>query len=190
MTKNISPVGFGNQGFDVAIYIANRPPIDDYPKLMKLRPMAKGEVGYICARTSNHWRKVFNVYAKFIFELRGSASQYASWQEYRDGALLQAHCREALLFSAPKLHKNMGDLRLPANQSSKLIPTVHIIAGKTYAQALNLGFALHWQDKYFAVNETHRVIVSPYLDYRQLSNVRITQLVAYVKAFAQGATLL
>lgn len=187
MNREITPVGLGSTGFDVAIYIANRPDIDHYSLLGSLQPMERGEVAYICARTSNHWRKVFNVYAKFIFELRDRAYMSSigpclTWQEYRDSALLQAHCRETLLFSAPQILDNNVYSEPLKRELLAGAPVVHIIAGKTYAQSLKLPFDLQWQDSYFAINKKHRVIVSPYLDYRQLSNARITQLVGYVKA--------
>lgn len=61
-----SKVGFGSKNAAVKIYIANRPPIDDYPYLRELRGLAAGEISHIVKNTSNHWRKAFNVYAKFV----------------------------------------------------------------------------------------------------------------------------
>ncbi|WP_075187775.1 DUF6942 family protein [Teredinibacter haidensis] len=162
-------VGFGPKNFDLAIYIANRPPIDHYPQLDQLQVLAPGEVAAITARTSNHWRKAFNVCAKFIVELRGEQYSQPSWQAFRDRQLFQADCREALLFSPPNLQS----------------PGIHIIAGKTYASDLSLDVPLTWLDNYFAVNRQFRLVVSPYLDYRQLSNARIIQLVTLVKSLAK-----
>ena len=56
---------------------------------------------------------------------------------------------------------------------------VRIVAGKTYAAELELP-SLTWLDNYFAINHEHRVIVSPYFDYRQLSNMKITQLAGLI----------
>lgn len=163
----MTDIGFGNRDFTIAIYIANRPPIDDYPQQSDLRPLAAGELQHIVANSSNHWRKVFNVYAKFLHQLGGSDTlTYPSWQDYRNSQLLQPGCSEALLFSRPDLERNN---------------TVHIIAGKTYASELSLP-SLQWLDAYFAINPQHKLIVSPYLDYRQLSNQRIDQLVTLVKS--------
>jgi hypothetical protein len=161
--------GASDKSCDIALYIANRPMFDYYPALNYLQPLQQGEVAFIVAHTSNHWRKVFNVYAKFMVELKGEKACGGSWQCYRDNTLLQSHGHELLLFSPPDIST------VETNR------TVHIIAGKTYAQSLQLPFSLDWQDAYFAINKEHRVIVCPYLDYRQLSNERITRLVSYVR---------
>lgn len=165
--NNVS--GMGSSHFNIAIYIANRPNVDDYPTRCKLQPLASGEIQYIGQQTSNHWRKVFNVSAKFLFELHSRQEALrdhkilidTSWQQFRDHSLFQSHSSDALLFSPPNL----------SNRSA-----IHIIAGKTYARELKLN-NLIWLDDYFAVNLSDRVIVCPYLDYRQLSNARIERLV-------------
>lgn len=163
-------IGFGSQESGIKIYIANRPPIDDYPLLNDLRGLAAGELTHIVNNTSNHWRKVFNVYAKFLFnwyQQQGRTDLPDSWQIYREQTLFQAHSSEALLFSAPQLQA--------ANT------TFHIVAGKTYAATLKLP-PLTWLDSHFAINKDFRVIVSPYPDYRQLSNARIASLIKLMKS--------
>lgn len=171
----IAPIGFGGNDFNIAIYIANRPPIDSYPQLNTLHGLATGELAHITANCSNHWRKIFNVYAKFLLAFDNTIEtdcdlfkrrEITRWQDYRDKNLLQSHSREALLFSPPNL----------ANTNA-----IHIIAGKTYANDLNLNIELTWLDNYFAINKQYNLIVSPYLDYRQLSNARIEQLANLVK---------
>lgn len=159
-------IGLGCVSYRVAIYIANRPSIDHYPQLATLQALAPGELAHIVAHTSNHWRKAFNVYAKILCDLHWyDEALYASWQDYRDQQLLQHASRVALLFSPPDLSHSH---------------CVHIIAGKTYAQALALPIPFDWLNRDFAINREHRVIVSPYLDYRQLSNARIEYLVSLV----------
>lgn len=158
-------IGLGSLESRINFYIANRPPIDDYPLMEENRGLAIGELEHIVKHTSNHWRKVFNVYAKLLFDwykLQGRTDLPASWQAYRDLELFQQHSREALLFSPPQL------------DSDKTV--IHIIAGKTYAAYLNLP-PLIWLDSYFAINKEYRLVVAPYPDYRQLSNERIAQLV-------------
>lgn len=153
-------IGLGAANARIRFYIANRPPIDDYPALTHLKGLALGEVAHIVSNTSNHWRKAFNVLAKFLFEFyrqQGRSDLPATWQAYRDLELLQPHSREVLLFSAPDFS---------ADQAT------HIVLGKTYAGTLNLP-PLTWLDAHFAVNIEQRLIVSPYPDYRQLSNERI-----------------
>ena len=159
-------IGFGGSQFELGIYIANRPPIDGYPNQASLRYLAPGELDHIVRHTSNHWRKAFNVYAKLLAELGWVTG---TWQEYRDSRLLQAGVKEALMFSAP-------DLDLSSQR-------IHVIAGKTYANTLGYGQKCEWLDAHFAVSQSHRVIISPYLDYRQLSNERISRLADLVKSF-------
>ncbi|WP_439136451.1 DUF6942 family protein [Pseudomaricurvus sp.] len=161
-------VGLGASEADLEIYLANRPQLDDYPTLNHLKPLLPGELAHIVANTSNHWRKVFNVYAKFLEALNWHGVTAAgSWQDYRDQGLLQSGSREMLLFSRPVMDPN--------NTSR-----IHIIAGKTYAAQLSLP-PLTWLDAHFAINREARLIVCPYLDYRQLSNERIERLANLVR---------
>lgn len=158
-------IGLGSNNSCIHFYIANRPPIDDYAEQQILRGMSAGEIAHIVQNTSNHWRKVFNVYAKLLFDWyqeTGKSLRVASWQAYRDQHLLQSHCSEALYFSPPALREEDTG--------------IHIIAGKTYAARLPLP-PLTWLDAHFAINAEHRLIVAPYPDYRQLSNERIARLI-------------
>ncbi|WP_428240460.1 DUF6942 family protein [Gynuella sp.] len=158
-------VGFGSESFSVAIYIANRPGFAQYPELAKLKPLEPGEIEYIVTNTSNHWRKVFNVYAKFLSLLRSRKnSAVQDWRNYRDNHLLQSHSTEALLFSAPEFDR-------PG--------VVHIVAGKTHAAAMGLESVV-WLDNSFAVDVKKALIICPYLDYRQLSDNRIERLIELV----------
>lgn len=166
-------IGLGSQTSTINFYIANRPPIDDYPTINALRGLAMGELTHIVKHTSNHWRKAFNVYAKLLFDwyqLQNRQNLPETWQAYRDLELFQSHSQEALLFSSPIFNKNNS--------------IFHIIAGKTYANSLHLP-PLIWLDTHFAINKELRLIVAPYPDYRQLSNERIARLIALM----QGNTL-
>jgi hypothetical protein len=132
--------------------------------------LAMGELIHIVKHTSNHWRKVFNVYAKLLFDLhqlQGRKDLPDTWQAYRDLELFQSHSQEALLFSPPQLDQDTS--------------TIHIIAGKTYAAHLHLP-PLVWLDSYFAISKEFRLIVAPYPDYRQLSNERIARLIELMRA--------
>jgi len=185
--------GLGGSNSRVAIYLANRPPFDDYPQLDVLRPMLGGEVDHIVRNTSNHWRKVFNVYAKFVFEwsaLAGSplieeCNGFKRWQDYRDRRLLQSGSVAALLFTAPNtdvVHPGGRSATEPKPSECINSECINIVAGKTYAQQLGLAAELVWLDAHFAVHVAKRIIVCPYLDYRQLSNERISRLIAYIQA--------
>lgn len=170
----MKPIGLGLSNSQINFYIANRPPIDDYPVMNELRGLATGELDHIVRHTNNHWRKVFNVYAKLLFDwycVQQRRDLPSSWQEYRDLELFQPHSREALLFSAPALTNNANGF--------------HIIAGKTHAAQLALP-PLVWLDNHFAINNQYRVIVSPYPDYRQLSNERIFRLIGLMSNMLQN----
>lgn len=165
----VKPVGFGDSEYRLAFCIANRPPLDDYPKREHLAPLLPGELSHIVANSSNHWRKLFNVFAKVLYGFGASPAWPARWQDYRDQYMLQAGSGVALLFSPPPVSA-------PAGQP------LHLVAGKGYAQTLNIP-SLIWQDAYFAVAREARIIVTPYLDYRQLSNKRIERLVELARPF-------
>ncbi|MCO7223537.1 hypothetical protein [Pleionea sp. CnH1-48] len=162
----MSLVGLGNKHFKLAIYIQNRPPLAEYEQLSHLQPMVTGEIASIAQQTGNHWRKIFNVYAKLAFEL--DSLQWNTWQQLRDHYLLQADSQQALLFCPPDF------------SNIKTKNRIHLIAGRTYAQTLDLP-SMTWLNEQFAINEEARCVITPYLDYRQLSNSRITFLVSLIK---------
>ncbi len=170
--------GFGDSKFTVAVYIEKRPPMVPWQTLNFLHAMQAGEINSINQACGNGWRKVFNVYAKVLFALPSEhfkfAKQACDWQTFRDDLLLQTNSRTALLFSPPLLDEG--------NQ-------LHIIAGRTHAKKLIqsglLNSPLTWLDDEFAISKSDKVIVCPYFDYRQLSNIkiaRLSQLVADVLA--------
>ena len=126
--------------------------------------MGMGDIKTIADQTGNHWRKVFNVYAKLAFQLNNEG--YASWQILRDQSLLQPGSPYALLFSEPLINAtNDGNL--------------HIVMGKGYATQLGLMDDLVYVDEaqQFAISSKQRLILCPYFDYRQLSNAKIDTLV-------------
>ena len=165
-----SPIGFGCPNHNFAIYIANKPNMLEYKALNSILPITQGEIYDIGQSCGNGWRKVFNVYAKLLFELDKKDFDYCknsiTWQKYRDDYLLQYKSQTALLFSPPALGKDQN--------------TLHIICGKTYTKELinsgKLKVQLTWLDDEFAIDEINKLIVCPYLDYRQLSNIKIERL--------------
>lgn len=164
-------IGLGNAQATLKVYIANRPNYSHYPALNSVVRLTESEIDQIGATCGNGWRKVFNVYAKFVFALgHDDAKAFASWQQYRDKRLLQSNSDTSLLFSVPDLTCN----------------AIHIVMGRTYAKALlkqSLShIALDWLDDEFAVCKTNKLIVCPYFDYRQLSNIKIIRLVELVNA--------
>lgn len=163
-------VGFGSKQASIKVYFENRPPLPQYQQLASLKSLESGEIGYIAGETGNHWRKIFNCYAKFLFELNSKA--FNTWQDFRDQELLQANSNQQLLFSIPDI---------------SIQNSLHIVAGRTYFHSLKLNLSIEWVDQYFAIDRFNHLIVSPYFDYRQLSNARISQLVSLVKELNQGS---
>ena len=160
-------VGFGAAHAAIRVYVKNRPNLMQFQQLDELLPLNKHAIEQINAEAGNGWRKVFNVYAKWLFNLQPyciDTSAFDSWQALRDEVLLGELSNTALLFSHP-------DFSTPA---------LHIIAGKQYAKELandnRLGINLIWLDHEFALDKTNNLVVCPYFDYRQLSNIKIQRL--------------
>ncbi len=166
----------------IRVYIANRPPMEPYEHLESVKVLTQGEVSQIAQHTGNHWRKIFNVYAKFLYGLYSTQQALVvnlhdtqRWQDYRDAILLQANSRSMLLFSAPKFEKSESD--------------IHIIMGKQYAA--QLGFDRETSEELvildgdFAICKHKKLIICPYFDYRQLSNIKIDRLIALVQELWQ-----
>jgi len=168
-------IGFGDNQFNFAVYIANKPNMLDYQNLSAVLPLIEGEIDVINQSCGNGWRKVFNVYSKLLYALDVEhfdfSKRSSTWQNYRDKYLLQQKSKTALLFSAPQLSANKKP--------------VHIICGKGHAKALiangKLEVDLVWLDDEFAIDRVNKVIVCPYFDYRQLSNIKIERLADLLK---------
>ena len=173
--------GLGDKHASLSVYIANTPDYAELSNLSTIRPVASGEIHKIGQACGNGWRKVFNVYAKFIYALSGAcksvvlveqfkwlepvSQHYDSWQSYRDNELLQSDSNLNLCFSP---------LQRLADEKH-----LSIIMGRTYAKTLNIP-NLIWLNEEFAISPIQGVIVCPYFDYRQLSNVKIIFLVEQV----------
>jgi len=171
-------IGFGVSKAKIHIYIENIPPLPEYENLSSIHPLEVEDIHRIGQLTGNHWRKIFNVFAKLIFEYH--PENFTSWQSLRDTYLLQKHSNECLIFSPVyfdqiKSNKENSDDKNEANK------TISIIMGKTYAKKLAIAEKCYWLSESFAIHENKNVIICPYFDYRQLSNVKITQLVQLIK---------
>ena len=168
-------IGFGDNDFSFAVYIANKPNMLEYQSLREVTSLVEGEINVINKACGNGWRKVFNVYAKLLYALDKKHFDYSdkapTWQDYRDRYLLQAQSKAALLFSPPQL---MSNIEMPNKK------IVHILCGKGHAKALinsgKLVANLIWLDDEFAIDRENKLIVCPYFDYRQLSNIKIERL--------------
>lgn len=168
-------IGVGNPNAQLIVYNANRPPLDEFRLLDKVRGLRQGEIQLIGELTGNHWRKIFNCFAKLIFELQ--PKHFKTWQALRDTELLTDSGEQLLLFSKP-------DIPVSKINLNGLKP-IHIISGKTYFSQLSLNIKVEWLDDFFAINSQYKLIVSPYFDYRQLSNIKITQLVNLINSMRE-----
>ena len=162
-------IGLGATPHKLAVYIKNRPMVEPYQSLHNMQPLAAAEISSIVNSTSNHWRKIFNVYAKLVFSCADflDLPDFSTWQQLRDEYLLQASSELALVFSEPVLNTK----------------AVKIITGHTYAQSLALNIKLENVGDDFLVSNQHKLIICPYFDYRQLSNSKIDQLTQIIKRF-------
>ncbi len=166
-------IGLGSQNASINVYIENRPPLPEYESLNSFKPLNPHDISTIATLTGNHWRKIFNVYAKLVHELH--SKNYNTWQTLRDDYLLQENSDQRLIFS--KLTVDEISPSSPTYQSKN----IHIVMGKTYAKKLGVDTSCYWLSESFAINEAKKLIVCPYFDYRQLSNIKITQLVQLIK---------
>lgn len=169
-------IGLGDADADIQVFIANRPPLAEYQQLQTMQPLQRGDIARIASETGNHWRKIFNVYAKLIFAsqqagINGDNNQKVSgftrWQDLRDQQLLQADSGQALLFSPPDLSPDSTKIRL--------------LLAKGYAQTLGLSTELIWLDNDFALHKASGLVLCPYFDYRQLSDIKIQRLVELIE---------
>lgn len=158
--------GLGGRAPRLKVFIQNRPPLPAYQG-PGYRAMVPGEIGAIARDTGNHWRKVFNVYAKLAFAL--APGPFDRWQDFRDQQLLQDASSFALLFSPPDLADN----------------SLKLVLGKGYANELGLlaeqGGPLAWDAPGFAHSADKRLILCPYFDYRQLSDLKIGYLLSWLR---------
>ncbi|OUR94965.1 hypothetical protein A9Q81_14470 [Gammaproteobacteria bacterium 42_54_T18] len=163
-------VGIGDLDCDFVVYIGNRPPLVEYIERLELIPAIKGELSSIGSETGNHWRKIINIYAKLGYML--DSKGFASWQLYRENYLLTKGSHQALLFD---------DCIEPAESE-----IVRLICGKTHAATLLVDNAVdssvRWVDADFAIDPSRRLIVTPYFDYRQLSNAKLETLVSIINS--------
>lgn len=168
-----TPIGLGSSDAYLSVYIENKPPLPEYENLSSLRPIAPLDIANIAQLTGNHWRKIFNVYAKLLFEI--NKRNCSSWQVLREEYLLQQHSHENLVFSP------LTESDLTLNSMDSPSPIIHMVMGKNYAKKLKVDSLCYWLSEDFAINESKKLIICPYFDYRQLSNIKITQLTQLIK---------
>lgn len=162
-------IGIGSENCTIALYIGKIPPLKEYLALGRMVPAYANDLSRIGLEAGNHWRKILNIYAKLGFSL--NTQGYKTWQLYRDQFLLSKNSQQALLFNTELVNSFGGYISL--------------VCGKAYSnQLLKNQVSLTWLDDEFAVNVTNKVIVTPYFDYRQLSNIKIEQLVNLIRDYS------
>lgn len=175
-------VGLGDKNAAMRVYIANRPAFSFAMRSQDISPLIAGEINAIGNACGNGWRKVFNVYAKLMFAIPRDIfpfeHSHATWQDFRDNELLRHDSNTALLFAAPDL---LALTSLGAESLDTRLTSITIIMGRTYAKSLSLPSTLMWLTPEFAIDSEHKLIVCPYFDYRQLSNIKITYLVELIQ---------
>ena len=163
----------------IKVYLANRPPLTIFDELEGLSVLKKGDIEQVVKDTGNHWRKIFNVYAKLIFALAirvdcKQFSEFTSWQQYRDELLLQQGSETELLFY-PKEQQGIEYLMESFTEVDS--NSLRIIMGKSFSSKLLGAHRLKWVDDDFAYDVETGVWVCPYFDYRQLSNLKIDRFI-------------
>ena len=186
MLTTPTELGLGDANAQFKVYINKRPNIATYQDLSGVRELLAGDIADIGQHCGNGWRKVFNVYAKLVFALNQPVlvplNQAANWQQFRDQSLLQNAAKTSLLFSEPNFTQKAVEHTLFVDNQCVNSPCVHIVMGKTYAKTLALASSLTWLDDEFATDKSKSLIVCPYFDYRQLSNIKIIRLVALINS--------
>lgn len=157
-----SAIGLGDQNAVLTLCLGKCPPLPEYQQLEQVRPLQPGELQSLVAQCSNDWRKIVNLLAKCIWQWQETG--FSRWQDYRDQRLLQAGSSVALWFTDPVLSAPDHGWTL--------------IAGHGYADRMQL--PLEWLDQNFARVPGQPWLVTPYFDYRQLSNAKVEQLVEYL----------
>lgn len=163
----------------IKVYLANRPPLIAFDEVDGLSVLKKGDIEHIVKETGNHWRKIFNVYAKLIFALAlkvdcKKVAGFTSWQQYRDELLLQQGSETELLFYPKEQQEREYFMKSFTEIESE---SLRIIMGKSFSSKVLGAHRLEWVDDDFAYDVKTGVWICPYFDYRQLSNLKIDRFV-------------
>ncbi|WP_434017515.1 DUF6942 family protein [Thalassotalea sediminis] len=161
-------LGLGNHQAAINVYVETAPNIPNLTDQENCRWIRKNEIHAIGQQAGNGWRKVFNVYAKVVYELATKETcRYSSWQHYRDEQLLQQGSSFCLWLAV-----NSNEFQNKLSHHSGL----NIVMGKGYATRLNIAKQCFWLSEDFAIHQQKQLIICPYFDYRQLTNQKITYL--------------
>ena len=157
--------GFGSPQANLIIY-CNNTPTTSLLINNQIIPICYPDIEKINTDNGNGWRKIFNVYAKLLFEI--NPLKFKSWQDLRNDFLLQSHCNHQLVLnpdSIPSLNNN----------------TLQILMGKTFALTHYNETQIDWIEPHIAKVKDENVFITPYFDYRQFNNEKIKNFAKIVK---------
>jgi hypothetical protein len=130
-----------------------------------ISPLTGGELERLIREGGNHWRKVFTLYAKL---LHGLTPLEPDWQTCRDQRLLRSGSACALLFE----HSCVPEQE-----------QLCLVMGQTFGRTEGwlAGDQTLPAEQPFVQHPEQAVIVTPYFDYRQLSNARLDSLIQLIR---------
>jgi len=147
-------IGYGNKNASIQFMLPTPP-----------EGLKSGEsIDDIITSNGNHWRKIFVIIAKLC-------CGKASWQHYRANDLL-------------------NEVYLNFSMHPTFDKQLNIVCGKTHSQSIDIyEQSLSWQivDELARVKvdnkcSAHRIIITPYLDYRQFPNALIEKVIKLYSA--------
>jgi len=153
--------GLGAPQAKFIVYCANTP-ITALLIADTITPICYHDIEQINSNNGNGWRKIFNVYAKLLFEI--NPLEFQSWQDLRNEFLLQSHCDHQLVLN-------------PASIPTKDANTIQILMGKTFASSHINAIDIQWMNPFMGKVINKNIYITPYFDYRQFSNAKIKKFV-------------
>ncbi|BCE00968.1 DUF6942 family protein [Marinicellulosiphila megalodicopiae] len=162
--------GFGATDGTFTVYCANTPSttaLDPH----KITPICYQDIEQINSDNGNGWRKIFNVYAKILFEI--NSMTFKDWQSLRNEYLLQTHCAHSLILNPIDITKTQN---------------VQLIMGKGFALSFFDEPDIQWITPKIAhvkLADYPNTFITPYFDYRQFNNADITEFANIIKNIAK-----
>ncbi|NVJ49531.1 MAG: hypothetical protein HWE13_11595 [Gammaproteobacteria bacterium] len=167
--------GIGSAQAKLVFWVPHVPPLRTLQNLVSVRPLLQIEQSKLIDVGGNHWRKIINCMAKIAHELM--PGRFPTWQLLRDQPLL-GDGGEVALVALPKpsapLIRSVFD--------SFNCASIHFCCGKQLTEQCFAASDIIQVDQDFAKIKLNSAWSIPYLDYRQLSNAKITRLVNLVKS--------
>ena len=134
----------------IILYLPNRPDLAKYKSKRILKNLKSGSIQDIIDKTSNHWRKIFSIFAKITFKI--NYSDVIKWQDYRDKELLSQNQNEIICFTSKLLESSSN--------------SIHIISGKENAARFKLKHELFIDvDRDGLIKRYKNIYITPYFDY-------------------------